>query len=128
MMNTSKNSVPTEFLVYPTYGKNVNVNGEYYEDENVLGYDCSGLSMALIYIMGVYNFDRESTNEQGMYNIAKENGYLKDEIKVGYAIFYGESENSISHVTIALGENEMIEASGHFSNKTDKPISIGGNT
>ena len=59
-----------------------------------------------------------------MYDIAKENKYLKNEIKIGYALFYGKSENSISHVTIALGENKMIEASGHFPNKTGKPISI----
>lgn len=38
--------------------------------------------------------------------------------------FYGNSETSISHVTIALGENKMIEASGHNADKTGKPIQI----
>jgi cell wall-associated NlpC family hydrolase len=81
--------------------------------------------MALIYIMGGYNFDRINTNAQRMYNIAKENKYLKNEIKIGYALFYGKSENSISHATISLGENKMIEASGHFSDKRGKQIRIG---
>ena len=127
LMDTSRgrHAIPKELLLYPTYGINGNSSGVYYEDANILGYDCSGLSMALIYIMGGYNFDREFTNAQKMYDIAKENKYLKNEIKIGYALFYGKSENSISHVTIALGENKMIEASGHFPNKTGKPISIG---
>ena len=126
LMDTSlgKNSIQNYFLVYPTYGINATSDGVYYEDANVLGYDCSGLSMALIYITGHYNFNRETTNAQKMYNIAKENKYLKKEIKIGYALFYGKSENSISHVTIALGNNTMIEASGHDENKKGKPIQI----
>ena len=127
LMDTSRGrqAIPKELLLYPTYGINGNSSGVSYEDENILGYDCSGLSMALIYVMGGYNFDREFTNAQKMYDIAKENNYLKNEIKIGYALFYGKSENSINHVTIALGENKMIEASGHFPNKKGKPIRIG---
>ena len=126
LMDTSEGRglIESSFLIYPTYGISGVSGGVNYDDRNVLGYDCSGLSMALIYLIGGYNFDRENTNAQKMYNIAKEKNLLKNEIKIGYAIFYGKSENSISHVTIALGENKMIEASGHNSDKIGKPIRI----
>ena len=126
LMDTSEGRALLEkqFLIYPTYGVAGTVDGVYYDDRNVLGYDCSGLSMALIHLVGGYDFDRENTNAQKMYNIAKEKKLLKKEIKIGYALFYGKSESSINHVTIALGENKMIEAPGHHSNKTGKPIKI----
>ena len=126
LMDTSEGRglIEGPFLIYPTYGVSGVSGGVHYDDRNVLGYDCSGLSMALIYLMTGYNFDRENTNAQKMYDIAKENNRLKKDIKIGYAIFYGKSENSISHVTIALGENKMIEASGHNADKTGKPIQI----
>lgn len=126
LMDTSEGRglIESSFLIYPTYGISGVSGGVNYDDRNVLGYDCSGLSMALIYLIGGYNFDRENTNAQKMYDIAKEKNLLKNEIKIGYAIFYGKSEDSISHVTIALGENKMIEASGHNADKTGKPIQI----
>ena len=126
LMDTSegRGSIEKPFLLYPTYGIEGFSGGVNYDDRNVLGYDCSGLSMALIDLINGYNFDRENTNAQKMYDIAKENNLLKNELKIGYAIFYGKSENSISHVTIALGENKMIEASGHNPDKTGKPIQI----
>ncbi len=126
LMDTSEGRglIESTFLIYPTYGISGVSDGVNYDDRNVLGYDCSGLSMALIYLIGGYYFDRENTNAQKMYDIAKEKKLLKKEIKIGYAIFYGKSENSISHVTIALGENKMIEASGHNPDKTGKPIQI----
>lgn len=122
LMDTSegKGLLEYPFLIYPTYG----VKGEKYDDSNVLGYDCSGLSMALIHLMGGYNFNPEFTNAQKMYDFAKEKKCLKNEIKIGYALFYGTSESDISHVTIALGENQMIEAPGHDENKIGKPIAI----
>ena len=64
--------IESSFLIYPTYGISGVSGGVNYDDRNVLGYDCSGLSMALIYLIGGYNFDRENTNAQKMYNIAKE--------------------------------------------------------
>ena len=126
LMDTSggRGFIESPFLIYPTYGILGVSGGESYDDRNVLGYDCSGLSMALIYLTSGYNFDRENTNAQKMYDIAKKNNLLKKDIKIGYALFYGKSENSISHVTIALGENKMIEASGHNLGKTGKPIQI----
>lgn len=126
LMDTSegKGLIETPFLIYPTYGVLGVSGGVDYDDRNVLGYDCSGLSMALIYLIGGYNFDRENTNAQKMYDIAKEKNLLKNETRIGYAIFYGNSENNISHVTIALGDNKMIEASGHNVDKTGKPIQI----
>ena len=126
LMDTSEGRglIEGPFLIYPTYGVSGVSGGVDYDDRNVLGYDCSGLSMALIYLIGGYNFDRENTNAQKMYDFAKEKNLLKNETKIGYAIFYGNSENSISHVTIALGDNKMIEASGHNPDKTGKPIQI----
>lgn len=48
------------------------------DDRNVLGYDCSGLSMALIHLIDGYNFDRENTNAQKMYDFAKEHNLLRN--------------------------------------------------
>ena len=113
----------------PTKGTIENSNDKIIDDSNIIGFDCSGLVMFLLYNSGSYlcDLDMSKTNSRGLYNFAKNKKLLKnsnDSIVNGNVLFYGNDENSIHHVTIALENGKMIEAYGHDSNGNGLPIQI----
>lgn len=113
----------------PTKGTIYNSNNKIIDDSNIIGFDCSGLVMFLLYNSGydLSQLNLSKTNAQGLYNFAKNKKIIKnpdDSIVNGNVLFYGKDENSIHHVSIALENGKMIEAYGHDSNGNGLPIQI----
>ena len=113
----------------PTKGTIENSNNKIIDDSNIIGFDCSGLVMFLLFNSGSHlcDLDMPKTNAQGLYNYAKKKKIIKnsnDLIVNGNVLFYGNDEKSIHHVAIALDNGKMIEAYGHDSNGNGLPIQI----
>lgn len=113
----------------PTKGTIQNLNNKIIDDSNIIGFDCSGLVMFLLYNSGgdLCKLNMAETNAQRLYNFAKNKKIIKnrdEKIVNGNVLFYGKDENSIHHVSIALENEKMIEAHGHYSNGTGEPIQI----
>ena len=106
----------------PTKGTIQNLNNKIIDDSNIIGFDCSGLVMFLLYNSGVdlCRLNMAETNAQRLYNFAKNKKIIKiiknsDDYVNGNVLFYGKNENTIHHVSIALENGKMIEAYGHNS-------------
>lgn len=79
------------------------------ESESEGGYDCSGFLYAVLKKCGM-NVPR--TTAHGFSVLGK----AVNTIKVGDLLFFGKSKNNITHVAIAISDNQMIESIGSVKN------------
>jgi len=86
------------------------------DDRNVKGFDCSGLTLYALY-QGVRVSVGHGATMQ--WNAAPK--YPYEQRQPGDLIFYGP-EGSIHHVTIYAGNDQMLEAEGHYSNCKGIPL------
>jgi len=114
--------------VYPYSWGGGNTNGAtfgvkqqfspYCDDSRVMGFDCSGLSMFCVFqgcgISLVHSSKVQYENCPMKVPIA--------DLEVGDLVFYGRSTSSITHVAIYVGNNQMVEASGHNPDCSGVPV------
>jgi len=88
----------------------------YCDDTQVVGFDCSGLAKYSVYqgtnISMVHKAQLQHTNCPNILNY--------EDRKPGDLLFYGSDNTSITHVAIYVGDGQMVEAPGHYSNCTGK--------
>lgn len=73
------------------------------------GLDCSGVVSEVLYRVGLLH-KSEVLNAQGLYDKFKVIG--RSQLSEGSLLFFGPTRESITHVTIAINETQMIEAGG----------------
>ena len=81
----------------------------YCDDRGVVGFDCSGLSKYAVFQGTGRSIYHGATHQ---YNEAPQQLPLASRQR-GDLLFYGSSLQDIHHVTIYVGDNMMVEASGH---------------
>ena len=87
-------------------------------DTQIVGFDCSGLAKYSVY-QGV----NISMRHRAQYQYDDCPNYVNiSEIDAGDLVFFGADFQNITHVAIYAGDNQIIEASGHFENCTGKLI------
>lgn len=72
------------------------------------GFDCSGLICEGLRSVGAIKADLGS---QELFNHFKSKG-ARSQLARGSLLFFGQSQNNITHVAIALDEKVMLEAGG----------------
>jgi cell wall-associated NlpC family hydrolase len=82
----------------------------YCDDRNVVGFDCSGLALYSVYQGTGKSIDHYS---QSQYDDAPK--YPLSQRQPGDLVFFGSDSQSIHHVAIYVGNNQMVEAPGHNS-------------
>jgi len=98
-----------------TYGK-IEPDGPKCDDRKVKGFDCSGLSLYALYKGVGVSVGHGATMQ---WNAAPK--YPYEQRQPGDLIFYGP-EGEIHHVTIYAGNNQMLEAEGHYNNCKGIPL------
>lgn len=90
------------------------------------GIDCSGLVRRLL--MGTLHgwYQRDMTAQMMHTNLKNPTFYVQDlsKIKTGCLIFYGKNLKEITHVSMAIGTNHIIEAGGGGSRTRTKEDAI----
>ena len=88
-------------------------------------FDCSGLPTYILMKMGLLGSD---TNAQGLYNICKLSNYNKpcSEAQPGDLLFRGNTNKSIVHVGVYIGDMKVIEAKGRAYGVCETDYSSGG--
>lgn len=89
-------------------------------DDNISGYDCSGLVIELLQSAGQWPRGVDAT-AQGIFDHFEKGGNAaySPSSQFGALIFYGKSVTNITHVAFGLDPYRMIEAGGgDFSTKT----------
>jgi hypothetical protein len=102
--------------------KGTNYNNKCINDVNVVGFDCSGLVLYMLKMLG-NNIKMNGANCESMYQLGKKLGLIKssNEIKAGDVLLFG-SENRKSHTAIAISNSMALEAFKHYEDCTGIPI------
>jgi len=90
-----------------TYGIKQEIS-PYCDDRHVIGFDCSGLALYSVYQGTKKSLDHYA---QTQYDTAPK--YPLSQRKPGDLVFFGNDAQSIHHVAIYVGNDEMVEAPGH---------------
>ena len=85
-----------------------NANIEYDEKLDAIVADCSGFCLKVLSDAGLLLPDMTAN---GLYHYCLKHGKGSG-IEEGNLLFYGSSENAVTHVAIALSEEHLIEAAG----------------
>ncbi len=85
-----------------------NANVEYDERLDSVVADCSGFVLKCLADAGLLLADMTAN---GLYHYCLKHGHGSG-IEEGNLLFYGKSENSITHVAIALSETHLVECGG----------------
>ena len=80
------------------------------------GFDCSGFVCEALRSQNYIG--KEDLNSQGLYERFSKIGYAS-EVRPGSLLFFGSNLDSISHVSIALNKDQMLEAAGEGRQATD---------
>ena len=98
----------------PTTGTSIGT--ECKNDVNVVGFDCSGLVLYMLKMLG-NNIKMNGRNCQQMYELASRLGLEKSEnnIQLGDVLLFGNEEKKV-HTGIALDNTYMLHAYKHFDN------------
>ena len=72
------------------------------------GFDCSGLVCEGLRTAGILTVDHDS---QGIFEVLKAQG-RRSGLSRGSVLFFGQTQHSISHVSIALDDKRMLESGG----------------
>ena len=103
----------------PTKGE-MSPYSPYCNDTQVVGFDCSGLAKYSVFqgtnISIRHRVQLQHTNCPNLLNY--------EDRKPGDLLFYGVNTSSITHVAIYIGDDQMVEAPGHFSNCTGKLMQL----
>mgnify|MGYP003115973644 CR=1 FL=1 len=75
------------------------------------GYDCSGFVQDALATIGLDPLGDQTANLLYKFFSQPDNGIIKDIASFGNLLFFG-NEKRISHVSISLSEESMIEAGG----------------
>jgi len=81
-------------------------------DDPMAGFDCSGLAIEMLKSVGLFPLYSDMT-AQDLFHY--HSNYIVDmtkPFKPGMLIFYGTALNEISHVSIVLNKNQILEAGG----------------
>jgi len=89
----------------------------YCDDRNVVGFDCSGLALYSVYQGTGKSLDHYA---QTQYDTAPK--YPLSQRQPGDLVFFGDTSQSIHHVAIYVGNNQMVEAPGHNSDCSGIPV------
>lgn len=91
-----------------------------------VGLDCSGLVVELLKTLDVLPANYDST-AQGLYRRFTKD-VIPDRVEYGDLVFYGATENTITHVGFCLSNRLMLEAGGGMRTMTDRAtgIKLGG--
>ena len=102
--------------------KGTDYNTECKNDVNVVGFDCSGLVLYMLKMLG-NNIKMNGVNCESMYQLGKKLGLTKssNEIKAGDVLLFG-SEDHKSHTAIAISNSMALEAYKHYDDCTGIPI------
>ena len=93
----------------PTLGTKQS-SSPYCDDRNVKGFDCSGLAKYAVYQgTGVSMYHHAQTQYDEGPKVAL------SQKAPGDLVFFGSDSNSIHHVAIYIGNDQMVEAPGHNS-------------
>ena len=92
-----------------TYGIKQDIS-PYCDDRHVIGFDCSGLALYSVYQGTGKSLDHYA---QTQYDTAPK--YPVSQRQPGDLVFFGSDSQSIHHVAIYVGNDEMVEAPGHNS-------------
>ena len=80
------------------------------------GLDCSGMVIAVLSSVGLQPpHDMTSQQLYGYFNGGNHGYERSDKISAGCLLFFGADDKHIKHVSIALDEDHMVEASGGSS-------------
>ncbi|CAO3592046.1 unnamed protein product [Absidia cylindrospora] len=94
-----------------------------YDDRNVTGYDCSGLTKFALYQIKKINLIHYTCNQ---FNDTRGTQYPFDQAQPGDLIFYGTDEQKCnSHVAIYAGDQQMVEARQHEDPVGTHPVRDG---
>ena len=104
----------------PTKGTDYNTDCK--NDVNVVGFDCSGLVLYMLKMLG-NNIKMNGANCQTMYQLGKRLGLIKssNKIKPGDVLLFGSEEHK-SHTAIAISNITALEAYKHNDDCTGIPI------
>lgn len=80
------------------------------------GFDCSGLVCEALRSVG--KLDKRDMSAQMLWLYLRDKADIAD-VKKDSILFFGRDFNSISHIAIAINENQMIEAGGEGSQASD---------
>jgi cell wall-associated NlpC family hydrolase len=81
-------------------------------DDPIIGYDCSGYVLELMYSAGQVPRDVDMTAQQLFNYFEKGRAVYSTAPKFGSLVFYGKSVTRIKHVAFALDGYRVIEAGG----------------
>lgn len=82
------------------------------------GFDCSGFICEVLKSQDILK-NHDDFTAQGLYYLFTANG-KNSAIQEGSLIFYGGSENKITHVAMAINSSQIIEAAGEGRVSSDK--------
>ena len=104
------------------YGPTIGTKDNCENDINVVGFDCSGLVLYMLKMLG-NNIKMNNVNCEIMYQLGKKLGLLKssEEIKPGDVLLFG-TEDRKSHTAMAISHDMALEAYKHYDNCTGIPI------
>ena len=102
--------------------KGTDYNNDCTNDVNVVGFDCSGLVLYMLKMLG-NNIKMNGANTEAMYQLGKKLGLMKSSsnIKAGDVLLFG-SETRKSHTAIAISSTMALEAYKHYDDCTGMPI------
>jgi len=100
-----------------TYGMQMEIS-PYCDDTGVVGFDCSGLAK-----YSVYQGSGNSIYHHAQTQYDDCDNYVDiNDLQPGDLVFYGYDSSSIFHVTIYVGNNEIVEAPGHYPDCSGMPM------
>jgi cell wall-associated NlpC family hydrolase len=88
-------------------------------DDPIHGFDCSGLIIELLSSVGILPHGADMTSQM-LCNRFKLGAPLGQRPEFGALVFYGRSENEISHVGMLINSVCMVEAGGGTSATKDR--------
>ena len=100
----------------PTYGVAMG-QSPYCDDSGTLGFDCSGLAKYSVYQgtgWSIYHKAQVQYTDGPHIELSQR--------KPGDLVFFGSSKSNIWHVAIYIGNDEIVEAPGHYSDCSGMPM------
>lgn len=94
-------------------------------DDTILGYDCSGLAQELLAILGLD--PKGDQTAQGLYYSLKLSCEPMSRLDTGTLVFFGSSNENITHVGVMIDSKTMIEAGGGNSKTTSEAMAASQN-